>query len=161
MTRAPSLQSIRAGTEFRAYDDVGMDMVKRTGKVEIPIKEDTDVLIARQKGREMAQELGFSPNAQVIISIALSEVAQNISVHAESGAIILVPVCANGQVGLSIIARDGGPGIPDITKALEDGYSTKGSLGLGLPGAKRLMDEFEICSNVGLGTVIRMKKWKA
>jgi serine/threonine-protein kinase RsbT len=125
----------------------------------IPIKQDTDIVIACQKGRTLAAQLGFSNNDQVVIVIAISEIARNIFDHARQGEIILSPAQENNRHGVVVIARDEGPGIPDIKRALQDGYSTGKGLGLGLSGAKRLMDEFEIVSNVGQGTMIVMKKW--
>ena len=126
----------------------------------IPIKRDTDIVLACQKGRTLASTLGLSGNDQVIIVIAISEVARNILFYAECGEIILSPVLQDEKQGLVVIARDNGPGIADIERVLQDGYSTGGGLGLGLSGAKRLMDEFEIISQVGRGTTITMKKWR-
>lgn len=124
------------------------------------VKRDTHVVLACQKGRQLAAQLGFSENDQVIIVIAISEVASNMLHHAQHGEIILSPIQRGRQPGLLVVARDDGPGIPDIQAALQDGYSTGRGLGLGLGGARRLMDEFEIVSQLGQGTTITMRKWK-
>jgi serine/threonine-protein kinase RsbT len=126
----------------------------------IAIERDVDVVTARQRGREMAALAGISGSDLAVIATAISEVARNIIVYAERGEIILELVDRGSQRGLQVIARDDGPGIPDIELAMRDGYSTAKSLGLGLPGARRLMDEFEIESDVGRGTTITMRKWK-
>jgi serine/threonine-protein kinase RsbT len=118
-------------------------------------------VLACQKGRALAAQLGFSTNDQVVVVIAISEIARNIFDHARQGEIILGSAQQNDRCGIVVIARDEGPGIPDIKRALQDGYSTGTGLGLGLSGAKRLMDEFEIVSNVGKGTMIVMKKWSS
>ena len=129
-------------------------------EVRVPIAREADIVAARQKGRALAAELGFSSCDQTLIATAISEVARNIVTYAQSGEISLSILDQGGPQGILTIARDRGPGIPDIKQALQDGYSTAGSLGLGLPGAKRMMDEFEIASEPGKGTTIRMKKWK-
>jgi len=125
----------------------------------ISIVSEADIVAARQKGRALGAQLGFSSSDQTVIATAISEVARNIVIYARQGEIILKTVLQNNRNGIEIIARDRGPGIPDIARALQDGYSTSKSLGLGLPGAKRMMDEFDIVSKVGKGTTITMKKW--
>ncbi len=129
-------------------------------KISVSIRGDTDVVVACQKGRALAARLGFSSDDQVIVVIAISEVTRNIVRYARTGEIILSPIRRGDRRGIVVVARDEGPGIPDIEQALQDGYSTGGGLGLGLSGAKRLMDEFEIVSTVGKGTTIEMRKWK-
>lgn len=130
------------------------------GEVRIPILRESDIVIARQKARALAAELGFSSCDQTLIATAISEIARNIVSYAERGEVSL-GVLQNGQrPGLSITVVDEGPGIADLEQAMQDGYSTSGSLGLGLPGAKRMMDDFEISSEPGKGTTIRMRKWK-
>ena len=126
----------------------------------VPIKHDADVLIAYQKGRTLAAQLGLSSDDQTVVVIAILEVARNIIRYAEAGEIVLSTIKRSGEEGIAVVARDAGPGIPDVGRALKDGYSTGGGLGLGLPGARRLMDEFEIVSEVGKGTTIEMRKWK-
>lgn len=129
-------------------------------EVRVPVACDTDVVRARQAGREMAADMGFSPGDQTVIAAAISEVARNVLLYARVGEITL-SITANGEGnGMKIVARDHGPGIPDIARALRDGYSTSGGLGLGLAGARRLMDEFEIVSAIQQGTVVTMRKWK-
>jgi serine/threonine-protein kinase RsbT len=125
----------------------------------VPIDRDGDIIAARQKARELAVQVGFSGSDLTIIATAISEVARNIVVYANRGEIVLSAVQRGTQRGVLVVARDEGPGIPDIERAMRDGFSTGKSLGLGLPGAKRLMDEFEIVSEIGKGTTITMRKW--
>jgi serine/threonine-protein kinase RsbT len=123
----------------------------------------TDIVTARQRGRALALELGFNGADVTLIAAAISEVARNIVDHAKKGEIVMSSVVnsANGgKRGIQIIARDQGPGIRDVAQAMQYGYSTRKGLGVGLPGAKWLMDEFDIASEVGRGTTITMKKWK-
>ena len=128
-------------------------------EVRVPIATDADIVTARQKGRELAAAGGFSRTDQTLIATAISEVARNIVVHAERGEIILSPLEQPGRRGLMVVARDEGPGIADPELAMRDGYSTANSLGMGLPGARRIMDEFDLVSTPGHGTTITMKKW--
>ena len=126
----------------------------------VPIAADTDVVTARQRGRELAAQAGFSSGDQTVIAAAISEIARNILNYAKRGEVAM-SVASNGdRRGVIIVARDQGPGIRDVARALEDGYSTSGGLGLGLPGARRLMDEFDVTSTVGQGTTVTMKKWR-
>jgi serine/threonine-protein kinase RsbT len=129
------------------------------GELKIPISADQDIVTARQEGRRLASAAGFSSSDLTVIAAAISEVARNIVEYARNGAIEVRLVEKAGRQGIIIVASDDGPGIADLTLALQDGYSTSGSLGLGLPGARRLMDEFEIRSEVGRGTVVTMRKW--
>ena len=117
-------------------------------------------MTARQKGRALAIELGFSTGDATLIATSISELARNIVSYARKGEIILKIVHASSRQGISIIASDSGPGIRDIRQAMRDGFSTSGSLGLGLPGVRRLMDEFEIASEPGRGTMVTVKKWR-
>jgi serine/threonine-protein kinase RsbT len=130
------------------------------GEIRVAVESDTDIVAARQKGRALATQLGFSSGDATIVATAISELARNIVLYAKRGEIVLTAVDRAGQCGLTITARDEGEGIPDIRQALQDGYSTSGRLGVGLPGVRRLMDEFEITSEVGKGTVVTVKKWK-
>ena len=123
----------------------------------VAIRSDTDIVIARQKGRALAAQLGFSSTDQTLIATAISEVARNILRYAKTGE-IRFQAETNGKAGITIVAHDEGPGIPDVAVALQNGYSTSGSLGMGLPGTKRIMDEFTIASEVGKGTTVTMKK---
>lgn len=129
-------------------------------EVRVIIRSDADVVTARQQGRAIAAQLGFLGSDLTIIATAISEMARNMVSFAGSGEIILAPTHQGPKQGILVIARDEGPGIPNITQAMQDGYSTIKSLGLGLPGTKRLMDEFEIFSEVGKGTKVTMKKWR-
>lgn len=123
----------------------------------------TDIVTARQRGRSLALELGFNGADVTLIAAAISEVARNIVDHAKKGEIVMTSVTNTsngGKKGIQIIARDEGPGIRDVAQAMQYGYSTRKGLGVGLPGAKWLMDEFDIASEVGRGTTITMKKWR-
>ena len=127
------------------------------------IRSATDIVTARQRGRALALELGFNGADVTLIAAAISEVARNIVDHAKKGEIVMcsVNISTNGgKRGIQIIARDEGPGIRDVAQAMQYGYSTRKGLGVGLPGAKWLMDEFDIASEIGRGTTITMKKWK-
>ena len=130
------------------------------GEIQVAIKSDQDIVSARQKGRLMASEIGFSSGDATLIATAISELARNIVSYAHKGQITLKMVNGTNRQGISVIATDNGPGIPDIRQALRDGFSTSGSLGLGLPGVRRLMDEFEITSQPGRGTTVAVKKWR-
>jgi len=130
------------------------------GEIRVAINSDQDIVSARQKGRAMALELGFSSGAATLIATAISELARNIVSYAGKGQITLKGVQGSSRVGILVIASDEGPGILDIRQALRDGFSTSGSLGLGLPGVRRLMDEFEITSQPNLGTTVAVKKWR-
>ena len=127
----------------------------------MPVSRDSDVVAARQKGREVAAAAGFEGTELTVIATAISEIARNIVKFAKRGEFTYSVLHADGRTGLQVVARDSGPGIPDLQRALEDGYSTYRGLGLGLPGARRLMDEFEIVSTVGEGTTVTMIKWRA
>jgi serine/threonine-protein kinase RsbT len=125
----------------------------------VVVKSDGDVLLARQTGRRVAEHIGFAGSDLTVISTAISEVARNIIQYAGGGEIVVGPALEKGRVGIQVVARDSGPGIPDIDLAMRDGYSTGVGMGLGLPGARRLMDEFVISSVVAKGTTVVMRKW--
>jgi len=125
----------------------------------IAISSSGDIVIARQRGRALAAGLGFAGSDLTLIATAISELARNIIEYATSGQIVLSPEATNGRPGIVIVARDEGPGIPDVSRALSAGYSTGPGLGLGLPGVRRLMDDFEITSNAGRGTTVSVRKW--
>lgn len=129
-------------------------------EVRVAIEREADIVLARQAGRQLAAQLGFSTTDQTLIATAISEVARNIVVYAVHGEIVLTPAEDTGRVGIQVQAIDTGPGIDNKELAMRDGYSTKNSLGLGLPGARRLMDDFELVSEVGRGTTVTMRKWK-
>jgi serine/threonine-protein kinase RsbT len=126
----------------------------------VPVNADIDIVTARQKGRELARDLGFTSTDLALIATAISELARNIILYANSGEVVLSVVENGTRRGLKVVARDDGPGIPDIERALEEGFSTSRSLGLGLSGVRRLMDEFDIVSEVGNGTTVTVKKWR-
>lgn len=130
------------------------------GEARVRVTKDADVVTARQKGREVAAGVGFSPTEATLIATVISELARNIVQFAEKGEILVCPVEQTGRTGVMIVARDIGPGISDVARAMQDGYSTyRGGLGLGLPGSRRLVDEFDIISEVGKGTTVTMTKW--
>jgi RNA polymerase sigma factor (sigma-70 family) len=130
------------------------------GEIRIPIQADADVVTARKQGRELAEQAGFSATELTIIATAISEIARNIVMFAERGEVVVSLVGENSRQGVTVVARDSGPGIPDLERALQDGYSGYGGMGLGLPGSRRLMDEFEITSEVDRGTTVTMTKWR-
>lgn len=126
----------------------------------VPIASAADIVTARQQGRELASKIGFSGSELTVIATAISELARNILEYAKGGEIVLAFAQKGSRVGIKIVARDKGPGIPHITRALLDGYSTGKGLGLGLPGVRRLMDELDIASEVGRGTTVTAHKWR-
>ncbi|HVH10761.1 MAG TPA: anti-sigma regulatory factor [Gemmatimonadales bacterium] len=126
----------------------------------IPIAADVDVVTARQRGRDVAAQAGFSSGDQTVIAAAISEIARNILMYAKRGEIALAVEQNGDRQGVIVVARDQGPGIRDVPRAMQDGYSTSGGLGLGLPGARRLMDDFDVASQPGKGTTVTMKKWR-
>jgi serine/threonine-protein kinase RsbT len=130
-----------------------------TDEVQVRVDSDADIVVARQRGRDLAVRMGFSPGNATLIATAISELARNILLYAGVGEIGLGREDQNGHHGLVVVARDQGPGIADVRQALQEGYSTMRRLGLGLPGVKRLMDEFSIETGPGTGTTVIVKKW--
>jgi serine/threonine-protein kinase RsbT len=128
--------------------------------VRVVIESDHDLVEARAVARGLAASLGFSRTDATLIATAISEIARNIVVHVGNGAIIMRPLLEEKRHGLQVVAEDNGVGIRDVEAALEDGYAGRGGLGLGLPGARRLMDDFEIESGPDRGTRVTMKKWR-
>ena len=128
--------------------------------VRVPISSDVDLVRAREQGRTLAGELGFQQGDLTLVATAISELARNIVRYARRGEIVLHPIEDGGVPGIVITARDEGPGIIDVNRAMEQGYSTSGGLGMGLPGVRRIMDKFEIVSEIGRGTVVTVTKWK-
>ncbi|SRR6266404_2895125 len=126
----------------------------------VPIAFDVDIVAARHKSRELASRMGFSFIELTLIATAVSELARNIVLYGGGGEVQLKLVDNGSHRGIVVVAKDHGRGIADIHRALQDGYSTSGSLGLGLPGTRRLMDEFDIISAEGEGTTVTVKKWK-
>jgi serine/threonine-protein kinase RsbT len=125
----------------------------------VKIISEWDIVAARQLGRNVAKELEFGTVDQARITTAISELARNIYLYAGQGEIRIECINEFGKCGVKVIAADNGPGIQDIRRVMEDGYSTSGGLGAGLPGVKRLMDEFDITSSLEEGTVIKTVKW--
>lgn len=126
----------------------------------VEIRTLADIVAARRRGRELAAQVGFSNSNLTLITTAISEITRNIVEHAHSGEVTISVIRNGTKQGVKIVATDQGPGIADISTVMRDGYSTGKGLGIGLPGTKRLMDEFEISSTIGKGTVITMKKWE-
>jgi serine/threonine-protein kinase RsbT len=127
-------------------------------EIRIRITSDADMVPARAEGRALA--LGFSRTDATLIATAISEIARNIVVHVGCGEVLMKPVYEDSRHGIVVVARDEGPGIRDVESALGHGYTGRGGLGLGLPGARRLMDEFHVDSDSGSGTTVTMTKWR-
>ncbi|MBL4630083.1 MAG: anti-sigma regulatory factor [Paraglaciecola sp.] len=125
----------------------------------LPVQDEVDVAYAALGARKYAKDIGFNSTSQFMISTAVSELARNIYVYAKKGTITLSSLNNGQSSGIQVIADDEGPGIIDIEKALKDEYSTGGTMGVGLPGTKRLMDDFFITTSLGKGTTIRIVKW--
>lgn len=128
--------------------------------IQIAIRSDVDIVLARQQGRALASRIGFSATDATLIATAISELARNIVSYARQGEVTLREIETPHSRGMLIVARDQGPGIGNVHDVLRDGYSTSGGLGLGLPGVRRLMDEFSIESEPGLGTTVTIRKWR-
>lgn len=133
--------------------------VTRETQVQVRIRNSADIVAARQQGRALAAEAGFSHSNLTIIATAISEVARNIVEYAKEGELRISLIGDAMKKGVEIVASDRGPGIGDLSMVMRDGFSTGKGLGIGLPGAKRLMDEFAIASAIGAGTTVTMKKW--
>jgi serine/threonine-protein kinase RsbT len=128
--------------------------------VRVHIESDPDIVTARRAVRELAGELGFPKVEQTLVATAVSEMARNVVRFAGAGEVLLSVVGDGRRQGVQVVVRDAGPGIADVEAALRDGYSTYAGLGLGLPGSRRVMDEFELRSEPGRGTTVVMTKWK-
>jgi serine/threonine-protein kinase RsbT len=124
----------------------------------LPVKNEYDIISVRSYGRNVAIKAGFGTVDQCRITTAISELARNAVVHGGGGS-VTIKIIKNEKIGIEIICKDEGPGIENMELALRGGYSTAGGLGIGLSGAKRLMDEFEINSGTGKGTSVRIRKW--
>lgn len=127
--------------------------------VRVAIRTDADVVTARQEARAMGAELGFSSTDLTLLATAISEVARNITTYAGEGEVALRILNSGSRVGIEVVASDDGPGIVDVELAMQDGYTTGNGLGLGLPGTRRLVDEFDLRTEPGSGTSIRLVKW--
>jgi len=125
------------------------------------IRSDLDIVIARTMARDVANALGFGAIDQARIATAVSELARNIFLYAGTGNVTVREVEKNGRKGIEILCEDQGPGIANIDLVMQDGYSTSRGMGMGLPGAKRLMDEFSIRSQENIGTTITCRKWRS
>jgi len=125
----------------------------------VDVNNSDDIVTARQAGHELARQLGFSLTDVTMIATAISEIARNITSYAGRGEVRVGVQYRDGRQALVVRAEDDGPGIADIERALEDGYSTGRGLGLGLPGARRLMDRLVVESSPGNGTIVEMWKW--
>lgn len=127
--------------------------------IQIPVANAGDIVAARQHGRDLARQVGFSSTDAALIATAISELARNIVLYAKRGTISLENADSGRRPGLMITARDEGPGIGDVQRALIGGYTTSGGLGLGISGVRRIMDTIDIESRVGQGTTVRVVKW--
>jgi len=132
---------------------------RNDNEARVRIQSDPDIVLARRSARELASRLSFSRTDLTLIATAVSEIARNIVRFAGNGE-IHIELLDHPQPGVRVVARDTGPGIDDVERALTDGYSTYHGLGLGLPGARRLMDEFSVVSEKGRGTTVTMTKWR-
>lgn len=126
----------------------------------LPLRDESDIAAARFRTRALCQKLGLGLNAVEALATAVTEVARNVIVHARSGEVLLGTLQDGDLLGVVVIAKDKGPGIVNLADALTDGFSTGTGLGLGLPGARRLVDEFELCSVIGEGTIVTLKQWR-
>jgi serine/threonine-protein kinase RsbT len=130
----------------------------REDEVLVPVAADADIVKARQAAREVAAKVGFGKTQTTLIATAVSEVTRNIVRFADRGEVV-IEALSEPRAGVRVVARDAGPGIANPQEALADGFSTYNGLGLGLPGARRLMDEFALASVPGHGTTVTMTKW--
>ena len=128
-------------------------------EVRVKIDSPADIVVARQQARALATEAGFSICDSTLVTTAVSEMSRNILEHAQHGEVVISLLRNGTKSGVKIVVKDRGPGIADIAQVMQDGYSSRKGMGIGLPGTKRLMDEFEIRSKVGNGTTVTMKKW--
>jgi len=128
-------------------------------QIRIPVRNETGTAWSVMEARKAAKAIGFDENICQMIATAVSELANNIVKYAGSGEILMTRIIAGSRMGMEVMARDRGPGIEDIQKAMADHYSSSGTLGLGLPGVKRMMDEFELTSEPGKRTTVTIRKW--
>jgi serine/threonine-protein kinase RsbT len=128
-------------------------------EIRVAIRTDADVVTARQEARTMGSRLGFSSTDLTLLATAISEVARNITTYAGEGEVLLRVLDEDGRQGIEVLATDDGPGIDDVELAMQDGYTTGNGLGLGLPGTRRLVDEFSLQTTPGAGTTVRLVKW--
>jgi serine/threonine-protein kinase RsbT len=128
-------------------------------EIRVEIRTDADVVTARQEARTMGARLGFSSTDLTLLATAISEVARNITTYAGEGEVLLRVLDEDARQGIEVLATDEGPGIEDVELAMQDGFTTGNGLGLGLPGTRRLVDEFSLHTTPGAGTTVRLVKW--
>jgi serine/threonine-protein kinase RsbT len=128
-------------------------------RIELAILREEDIFIVRRKARDLAKERGFDSFAVAALTTACSELARNVFVHGGGGGAVIEELDGDGRAGIRVTFEDKGPGIPDLERVLVGGYSTARSLGLGLSGTRRLVDEFSLDSTVGRGTLVVIVKW--
>ena len=128
-------------------------------EIRVPIASDADAVTARQRGREAALMIGLSRSEATYVATAISEIARNVTTHAGAGEIRIRRVRRGEQIGMEVVASDEGPGIADVPAVLASDYASTAGLGLGLWGARQLMDEVEVTSEPGKGTIVTMRKW--
>ena len=128
-------------------------------EIRVAIRTDADVVTARQEARTLGVTLGFTSTDLTLLATAISEVARNITTYAGEGEVTLRVVSEDGRQGIEVLATDHGPGIEDVELAMQDGYTTGSGLGLGLPGSRRLVDDFDLKTAPGAGTTVRLVKW--
>lgn len=131
----------------------------RATEYRVSIRTESDIMMARKRVREAARGAGLRGAAVESLATAVSELARNIVVHAGDGEVVIQVGAVGGRPAITVSARDQGPGIGDVDRAMQDGFSTQGSLGMGLPSARRLTDEFEIVSAAGEGTTVKLTTW--
>ena len=137
----------------------GIKMDHLRDEARIPVSDYADIVSARETGRAIAETIGFRDEDLPAIAAAISETARNMVQFAGGGVFVFNRVSHNGREGIEAVAQDNGPGIASLEEAMQDGYSTSGGLGMGLPGARSLVDEFKVVSRLGLGTTVTMRKW--
>jgi len=155
-----SKRDLPAGSWRRTTSTTPANADTAPAEVRIHVDSDRAIVDARRHARRLATSVGLRATDLAMVVTSVSELARNALLYAEAGDIIVSLVQEDGRQGISIVATDNGPGIADVVQALQDGFSTSGRMGLGLPGVKRLMDDFEICSAPGMGTTVIARKWK-
>ncbi len=136
-----------------------MDESKVLQSKQMPVRNDLDIVSARVEARNIAKDLGFGVIDQARIATAISELTRNIVLYTDGGQILIEAIERDGRRGIEVVCSDQGPGIKDVDLVMQDGYSSQRGLGMGLPGTRRLMDDFEIESQVGVGTTVTVRKW--
>jgi serine/threonine-protein kinase RsbT len=134
--------------------------MERMKSGELPIKSESDIVACRKTIRDQATSAGFGVTDVTRIVTAVSELARNVYAHADEGVMLWIFLAQPGKVGIELVFKDQGKGIDSVEQAMLPGYSTTKSMGMGLPGVKRLMDEMEIDSETGIGTTVKVRKWK-